>query len=446
MRRDQPDKVILVCKWQGRSDRFFGKYKSFETGKWLKIPGGAFPPAFDTKEKALMFAKEWYEQVEAEHRAQVAGAKPRPDATWDDICDAYIAEVKARMRGKPSTRHEAITLTNASLRRGILASGKPSENDENRCLVWLRALAIQNIAQPGKPYRARKPMTVRNIAKHLRYLFKFAVRSKLIPGLTANPTQGDEFRDELKGLVARVEPREWLLPIESFTKLVSCPKVPANRRIAYLVLGLAGLRPGELAGLQVRHLLRDGDVRFFSIEQQFTYTRSKGAKGAIDTPKTKWARRSVPLHPALVEPLDAWLSTGWKGWVGRDPKNEDFVFPASDGMPRRPHDADVFRRDLTAADCPTKFNGEPLTPYSLRHLFSTLLTECHAHDAAHDRLMGHRPKDTKTLNYSAKLLTFLAPEIARIPFKLPAEPSTTATQRATAEDGEQGQPAVAPSS
>jgi hypothetical protein len=51
-------------------------------------------------------------------------------------------------------------------------------------------------------------------------------------------------------------------------------------------------------------------------------------------------------------------------------------------------------------------------------MFSTLLTESHAHDAAHDRMMGHRPKDTKTLNYSAKLLPFLATEIERIPFDL----------------------------
>jgi integrase len=60
-----------------------------------------------------------------------------------------------------------------------------------------------------------------------------------------------------------------------------------------------------------------------------------------------------------------------------------------------------------------------LSPYALRHLFSTLLTEAHAHDAAHDRFMGHRPKDTKTLNYSAKLLPFLVTEIERIPFELP---------------------------
>jgi hypothetical protein len=45
-------------------------------------------------------------------------------------------------------------------------------------------------------------MTIRNITKNLRYLFKVALRSKLIPGLAVNPTQGDEFRDEMKGLDA----------------------------------------------------------------------------------------------------------------------------------------------------------------------------------------------------------------------------------------------------
>ncbi len=117
-------------------------------------------------------------------------------------------------------------------------------------------------------------------------------------------------------------------------------------------------------------------------------------------------------------PLDAWLKSGWAAWVGREPKAEDHIFPDSRGAPYRQHDADVFRKDLEKADCPTSYKGEPLSPYSLRHLFSTLLTESHAHDAAHDRMMGHRPKDTKTLNYSAKLLPFLATEIERIPFDL----------------------------
>jgi len=121
------------------------------------------------------------------------------------------------------------------------------------------------------------------------------------------------------------------------------------------------------------------------------------------------------------EQLDAWLKSGWAAWVGREPEAEDHVFPASGGAPYRQHDADVFRKDLERAGCPKSFKGEPLTPYALRHLFSTLLTESHAHDAAHDRMMGHRPKDTKTLNYSAKLLPFLATEIERIPFDLAAD-------------------------
>lgn len=72
------------------------------------------------------------------------------------------------------------------------------------------------------------------------------------------------------------------------------------------------------------------------------------------------------------------------------------------------------------AGCATVFNGELLKPYALRHTFSTLLQDAHAHDAAHDRLMGHRPKDTKTLNYSVKQLPFLAGEVEKIAFDLPA--------------------------
>ncbi len=419
MSREQPDKVISVCRWQGRTDRYFGKYKSFESGKWVKIPGGVFPSAFDTKEKALMFAREWYEQAAGEHEARQVAVKPRLDATWDDICDAYLTEVNARMRGKASTKHEAMAMTNANIRKGILASGKPADNDENRCLLWLRALATENIARSGKAKRVRKPRTVRNIAKILRYVFKVALRSKLIPGLTLNPTQGEEFKDELKGLMAKVESRDWLLPIESFLKLVTCPRVSVNRRISYLALGLTGLRPGELGGLQLRHLVREGQVRFLMVEQQLTQPRGKDVKAGIDTPKTKWAHRSVPVHPALAAPLDEWLASGWAAWVGRQPTPEDYVFSDDYGAPYRDHDGDTFRRDLEAAGCPTAFDGKPLSVYALRHLFSTLLTEGHAQDAAHDRMMGHRPKDTKTLNYSAKLVPFLAVEIARIPFELP---------------------------
>jgi integrase len=419
MRRDQPEKVVLVCKWNGQDDRFFGKYKCFESGKWRKIPGGVFPPEFKTREDALMFAAEWYAQEKIAHEARQRATKKPEELTWDAICDAYLTEVKGRMRGKASTRHEAITLTNASIRKGVLARVKPTEIDESLCLEWLRSVSSENIAAKGAPPRTRKPKTVRNIAKQLRYLFKVAIRRKLIPGMAFNPTMGDEFRDELKALMAWDQPREWFLPADDFKKLVTCPAIPNHRRIEYLTLGLTGLRPGELAGLQLRHLKTEGDVRYISVEQQFTEKRAKVGGGEIETLKTKWAGRNVPLHPALKDALDAWLKTGWEAWVGRAPQDDDYVIPNDAGAPYRRHDADVFRDDLVRAGCATKFNGEPLSPYSLRHLFSTLLQDAHAHDAAHDRLMGHRPKDTKTLNYSVKQLPFLAGEIERIVFELP---------------------------
>jgi integrase len=426
MRRDDPTKVVLVCRWKGHDDRFFGKYKSFDAGKWIPIPGGVFPPEFDTRPKAMVFAELWYADKLAEHQAKIDAAKidaakVPSDPTWDDICDAYIAEVQARMRGKGSTRYEAISSTNGSIRKGLLATGKPNENDETRCLEWLRTIATENIAKKPGETRNRKPMTVRNIAKHLRYLFRLALRRKLIPGLTSNPMLGEDIREELRALVAGAEQRDWLVPHESFAKLVVCKEVPAERRIVQLVLGLTGLRPGELAGLQFKHVFQDSGVCMFVIDQQWTLGRGKAVKEGLGTLKTRWARRVMPLHAALHAPLAQWVAMGWVAWVGREPTREDFIFPRPDGTPLRETSADTFREDLKRAGCPTEYEGLPLKPYALRHLFSTMLAEGGANGAAHDRLLGHRPSDTKGLNYTAKLAPFLAAEVARIGFELPPD-------------------------
>lgn len=149
MRRDQPEKVVLVCSWNGQLDRFFGKYKAFGTSKWVRIPGGVFPPAFNTKEKAMMFALEWYEQAALEHVVRSSLSDSSVEATWTEICDAYLAEVNGRMRGKDATRHEANTAVKANIRKGVLGVGRPVENDETRCLVWLRTIAGENIAKKG---------------------------------------------------------------------------------------------------------------------------------------------------------------------------------------------------------------------------------------------------------------------------------------------------------
>jgi hypothetical protein len=61
------------------------------------------------------------------------------------------------MGGKSATRHEAITTTNAHVRSGTLATKSPTENDETRCLAWLRSLARENIAGDDEPSRTREP-------------------------------------------------------------------------------------------------------------------------------------------------------------------------------------------------------------------------------------------------------------------------------------------------
>jgi integrase len=232
---------------------------------------------------------------------------------------------------------------------------------------------------------------------------------------------GDEIKEELHAIVTSEEHRDWLVPRESFERLVNCASIPVTRRIAILVLGLSGLRPGELAGLQFRHLVQRGDACLFSIEQQWTLKRGRTVPAGAATPKTRWAKRMVPLHPALHRPLAQWVTSGWRVLVGREPTLDDFVFPGPDGAPFREEKGTVFREDLARAGCPTDYEGVPLRPYALRHLFSTMLAEDGANGAAHDRLLGHRPADTKSLNYTAKLASFLDAELRRIKFELPAD-------------------------
>jgi hypothetical protein len=89
--------------------------------------------------------------------------------------------------------------------------------------------------------------------------------------------------------------------------------------------------------------------------------------------------------------------------------------------------------DLQTAGCETVHKGHTLDVYSLRHSFATAARRAKISSEARDRLLGHRPKDTKSLYYEDpdQALPLLAEEIAKIPALLDdvvvaeASPDTT---------------------
>jgi hypothetical protein len=87
----------------------------------------------------------------------------------------------------------------------------------------------------------------------------------------------------------------------------------------------------------------------------------------------------------------------------------------SGSSPRRTASAAARLADLKLADCPTTYKGTALRVYRLRHTFATLMKGAHVEPGARDRLMGHRPKDTKAMNYEVNELAFLHAEICKLP-------------------------------
>lgn len=92
--------------------------------------------------------------------------------------------------------------------------------------------------------------------------------------------------------------------------------------------------------------------------------------------------------------------SGMEDHVGRAPVDADFVFPNESGSPHRPRDADLFRVDLAAAGCPTKYEGDELTfKDGVRHSFATWLAAEGVPDEIIGRLLGHSARSVTRSHY-----------------------------------------------
>ena len=183
-------------------------------------------------------------------------------------------------------------------------------------------------------------------------------------------------------------------------------KVPEDRRIAYALGGLAGLRHGEMAGLTWAH-----------------YETSHRPLGRIlvatsyDIGRTKTGvPRLVPVHPALAEILDSWKLTGWPQLMARAPKPEDLVvpLPASGqgpaGRMRRPQGSlRYLHNDLKTLGI------EEHCFHDLRHGFISLLRS----DGATKDILGritHSPSREVLEGYTSYEWEVLCREVLKLRF------------------------------
>lgn len=210
------------------------------------------------------------------------------------------------------------------------------KNDESRlrCHIhprigWhlideVRASHIAELIRSIRQSQPRKaPRTVRNIYSVLRAFFCDAEIDGVVERSPCILT-----RYQI-GEAVDADP-DWrdgaIFSREELETLVSDHRVPMNRRVLYALLGIAGLRHGEAAGLTWGHYDPDRvPLGRLKIRRSYAKTKTKTA-----------TRRDMPVHEALASILIRWHSEGWPEMMGVKPTAEDLIVPMTDGA-RTPH-------------------------------------------------------------------------------------------------------------
>lgn len=131
--------------------------------------------------------------------------------------------------------------------------------------------------------------------------------------------------------------RELFTP-EELRLLISRPW-PHN--VIYGLMGLAGLRGGEVAALRWSDYWKPFD----DLDPAITISRTYDPKAKVERERSESSTRMVPVHHELRHLLDAWRSDGWQETfkVGRRPRETDLVMPADRGVK-----GEQFKRRLTS--------------------------------------------------------------------------------------------------
>ena len=408
---------VNVIPYKGDPFRFIGKYKCPDTKQWKKIPGGPLPVEYNTRLKALAFARKWYEAEVAER--QLAKLAPKVAVvSWPEVCDLFLVEAKARIRGADSSKDEA-ERRSSFLRRSVVLCARPlAEHDEALGLVWVRGMLSEPLKRKGREDDPRDPLTVRNVAKVLRDIYKFARNKGYFPRERTLPTEADEFKAEISGALkekAKLQKEgRGACPTETVKAVVHCTQIPDMTRLMRRTAFFTGIAPGELHGLHVGDYLTQHGVKLLDVHEQWTLAR-KNYPSRLTPLKTVHRRRKVPVHRSLEPHLDDWVKEGWERHVGRRPRPEDFLFVDHTGKPFREESCQDFLAEIRLAECDTTHNGITLDIYSLRHSFATMARKAGIPGDARDRLLGHGAKDVKAEFYEDEDIPLLAFEIDKIP-------------------------------
>ncbi len=198
------------------------------------------------------------------------------------------------------------------------------------------------------------PRTVHNIYGLVRKLFRDAQVDELVDTNPCVLTSTELGRKEDK------DP-EWrsgaVFSRDEVELFISSDLIPCDRQVIYALLGLAGLRHGEMAGMRWRHYDAVAEP-LGRLVVACSYLR----------PGTKTGRtREVPVHPTLAAMLAEWKLGGWVEMMGRQPCADDLIAPSRRGNVRSRHRSyDALQDDLR------RHGLRPRRQHDFRRAFITL--------------------------------------------------------------------------
>jgi integrase len=304
-----------------------------------------------TLDRAVKGAKE-AEQIRARWIAELDRGSYIDPSLGRITCSAWFADWLATGARRASTEVQYATLWR------LHVEGRIGE----RPLSAVTPLDVQQILDAAHA-RGLSAGTVRAIRRLLVAVFNGAVKARRITRTPAEGTSSPKLeRSEQRYLTA-----------EELIRLADA--IEPRYRALVLLGGFAGLRIGELAGLEVRHL--DLIRRRVRVDQQATEV---GGRLDVGPPKSEAARRTI----AIGEHLAAEVAEHLRVYrPGAEPTDRVFTAPLGGPLVPSAFRRRAFSRGVAAADL-----GK-LRVHDLRHTSVALAIEAGMHIEALRRRLGH---------------------------------------------------------
>jgi integrase len=347
--------------------------------------------------------------------------------------DRYMAQIDLGLRSDGSRDRRSHSFDSRAEAEAWLAEVRTHSQElttgvaDQRLADYLRWW-IDNEAPKGKP--GRPPLAVTtltgyrsNIERHLipalgnvkvgelkvADLERFA-NAKLKAGFA--PSTVNRFRETLRSALNTAVRQDRLLrnvarygggvgveapPVDRFTddELARILAAARDRHFYPVILLLArtGLRAGEACGLRWRDITLGGDRPRLQVVWQLDKW------GGLVRPKSRTARRTIPLRPEVVEVLTAWRDQQavWADRLGDEWGNEhDLVFTTRTGGP-------VWTRNVsrTFTDVQKEARVNHGSLKTLRSTVATQLAEAGVHPRRAQAFLGHADMTTTMKYYTA---------------------------------------------